>query len=264
MTVDHELVLDVLARGAIEVEGRVIGSSNQALLVRVTTPSASVRACYKAEAGERPLWDFPDGTLAGREVGAYLVSEAAGFHVVPPTVLRDGPFGSGMVQIWVDTDDEREFVDVCAPKDVPTGWLGVLRARGDRGEPAVLAHADHPALRRMAAFDVVVNNADRKGGHVLAGVDGGLYGVDHGLTLHVEDKLRTVLWGWVGQALPPDVIEALEKLRAELDGAFCDVLGEHVTRREVRTLSSRVDALLAEPRFPEPAGYGPAIPWPAF
>ena len=128
----------------------------------------------------------------------------------------------------------------------------------------MLVHADTPALRRMAAFDVVVNNADRKGGHVLAGTDGHLYGVDHGLTLHVEDKLRTVLWGWVGQPLPADVVEGLEKLRAELDGALCDVLGEHVTRREVRTLSARVDALLADPRYPEPSGYGPAIPWPAF
>ncbi len=152
--------------------------------------------------GERPLWDFPDGTLAGREVAAFLISEAAGFDVVPPTVLRDGPFGPGMVQVWVDTDDERELVDVCAPAEAPHGWIGVLRARGERGRPAVLVHADTPALRRMAAFDVVVNNADRKGGHVLAGTDGHVYGVDHGLTLHVEDKLRTVLWGWVGQPLP--------------------------------------------------------------
>ena len=120
----------------------------------------------------------------------------------------------------MDTDDERELVDVCAPAEVPDGWIGVLRARGERGRPAVLVHADTPALRRMAAFDVVVNNADRKGGHVLAGTDGHLYGVDHGLTLHVEDKLRTVLWGWVGQPLPADVVEPLEKLRAELDGGL--------------------------------------------
>jgi len=179
-------------------------------------------------------------------------------------VLRDGPFGPGMVQVWVDTDEERAFVDVCSPKRVPSGWLGVLRARGNRGEPAVLVHADSPALRRMAVLDVVVNNADRKGGHVLAGTDGEIYGVDHGLTLHVEDKLRTVLWGWVGQPLPVDVVEALEKLRAELDGSLRETLVEHITRREIRTLTTRVAALLAQPRFPEPSGYGPAIPWPAF
>ena len=120
------------------------------------------------------------------------------------------------------------------------------------------------AAEAMGGIDVVANNADRKGGHVLAGTDGHLYGVDHGLTLHVEDKLRTVLWGWTGKALPDEVVESLEKLAAELDGSFADVLGEHVTRREVRTLAARVRTLLDEPVFPEPSGYGPAIPWPAF
>jgi uncharacterized repeat protein (TIGR03843 family) len=257
-------VPDLIRCGRIDITGRLVDASNATLFGTVALDGLEAQCVYKPVRGERPLWDFPDGTLAGREVGAYLVSEAAGFHVVPPTVLRDGPFGPGMVQVWVDTDDERECVDVRSPKDVPKGWLGVLRARGDRGEPAVLVHADLPELRRMAAFDAVVNNADRKGGHVLAGVDGRLYGVDHGLTLHVEHKLRTVLWGWSGQPLPPDVVEALEKLAAELDGSFADVLGEHVTRREVRTLARRVRALLDEPVFPSPNGYGPAIPWPAF
>lgn len=257
-------VPELLRRGRIDVTGRMVDASNATLVGTIALDGVEAQCVYKPVRGERPLWDFPDGTLAGREVGAYLVSEAAGFHVVPPTVLREGPFGPGMVQVWVDTDDEREHVDVCSPKAVPDGWLGVLRARGERGQPAVLVHADTPELRRMAAFDVVVNNADRKGGHVLAGVDGHLYGVDHGLTLHVEDKLRTVLWGWTGQELPRDVVESLEKLAAELDGTFADTLGEHVTRREVRALAGRVRGLLATPVFPEPNGYGPAIPWPAF
>lgn len=258
-------VPELLRRGRIDITGRLVDASNATLFGTVSSAGVEVQCVYKPVRGERPLWDFPDGTLAGREVAAFLVSEAAGFDVVPQTILReDGPFGPGMMQVWVDTDDEREFVDVCAPRKVPAGWLGVLRARGDRGEPAVLAHADTPALKRMAAFDVVVNNADRKGGHVLAGTDGHLYGVDHGLTMHVEDKLRTVLWGWVGQPLPAEVVEALEKLRAELDGTFLDVLGEHITRRETRTLVARVAALLDDPRYPEPSGYGPAIPWPAF
>jgi uncharacterized repeat protein (TIGR03843 family) len=214
--------------------------------------------------GERPLWDFPDGTLAGREVASYLISEAGGWHVVPPTVLRDGPFGTGMVQAWIDTDDERELVDVCSPAQVPPGWLGVLRARDGRGDPAVLAHADEPELRGMAVFDVVTNNADRKGGHVLAGTDGRIYGVDHGLCLHVEQKLRTVLWGWVGEPMAPEVLEPLRRLRSALGATLADELGEHVTRREVRALRTRVEALLKAPCFPEPSGYGPAIPWPAF
>jgi uncharacterized repeat protein (TIGR03843 family) len=170
-----------------------------------------------------------------------------------------------MVQAWVDTDDERELVDIRSAADVPAGWLAVLRARNGRGEPAVLVHADVPELRGMAVFDVVANNADRKGGHVLAGVDGRIYGVDHGLCLHVEPKLRTVLWGWVGEALAPEVLEPLRRLRAALDGGSLRAeLGEHVTRREVRALRARVEALLTTPCFPEPAGFGPAIPWPAF
>jgi uncharacterized repeat protein (TIGR03843 family) len=252
----------------MEITGRLVDASNATLLGTVSADGVELRCVYKPVRGERPLWDFPDGTLAGREVASYLISEAAGWHVVPPTLLREGPFGPGMVQVWVDTDDERELVDVRRPAEVPPGWLRVLRARDGRGEPAMLVHADLPELRAMAVFDVVTNNADRKGGHVLAGTDGRVYGVDHGLCLHVENKLRTVLWGWVGQSMTPDVLEPLRRLRAALDGAkggtLRDELGEHVTRREVRALRSRVEAVLTTPCFPEPSGYGPAIPWPAF
>jgi len=253
----------VLAHGRMEITGRLVDASNATLFGTAALDGVELQCVYKPVRGERPLWDFPDGTLAGREVAAFLVSEAAGFHVVPHTILRDGPFGPGMVQVWVDTGDD-ELVDICAPEEVPPGWLGVLRARGDRGEPAVLVHADVPALQAMAAFDAVANNADRKGGHVLAGLDGHIYGVDHGLCLHSEHKLRTVLWGWVDRPLPEDVVDALKRLRTELDGGLRDTLGEHVTRREVRSLTGRIDRLLADPRYPGPRGGGPAIPWPAF
>jgi uncharacterized repeat protein (TIGR03843 family) len=254
----------LLRHGRIEITGRLVDASNATLFGTISLDGLEAQCVYKPVRGERPLWDFPDGTLAGREVGAYLISEAAGFHVVPPTLLRDGPFGPGMVQVWVDTDEERELVDVCAPADVPQGWIGVLRARGERGEAAVLVHADVPELQAMAAFDVVANNADRKGGHVLAGVDGNVYGVDHGLCLHTEDKLRTVLWGWVGKPLPRSVVENLERLRVELGGSLGSELAEHITRRELRTLARRVEHLLDVSCYPEPSGYGPAIPWPAF
>jgi uncharacterized repeat protein (TIGR03843 family) len=248
----------------MEVTGRLVDASNTTLFGTLSADGVELRCVYKPVRGERPLWDFPDGTLAGREVASYLISEAGGWHVVPPTVLRDGPFGTGMVQAWIDTDDERELVDVCSPAQVPPGWLGVLRARDGRGDPAVLAHADVPELQGMAVFDVVTNNADRKGGHVLAGTDGRIYGVDHGLCLHVEQKLRTVLWGWVGQPMTAEVLEPLRRLRSALGATLADELGEHVTRREVRALRTRVEALLKAPCFPEPSGYGPAIPWPAF
>jgi uncharacterized repeat protein (TIGR03843 family) len=254
----------LLRDGRLEITGRLVDASNATLFGTVSADGVELRCVYKPVRGERPLWDFPDGTLAGREVATFLVSESGGWHVVPPTLLRDGPFGPGMVQVWVDTDDERELVDVCTPEDVPAGWLRVLRARGGRGEPAVLAHADTPELRGMAALDVITNNADRKGGHVLAGTDGNVYGVDHGLCLHVEDKLRTVLWGWVGRPLGEEVLDRVRRLRAALDGRLCDELREHLTARETAALSARVDALLAGGCYPQPTGYGPAIPWPAF
>jgi uncharacterized repeat protein (TIGR03843 family) len=258
----------LLRDGRIEVTGRIVSASNATLFCTITLDGVSGECVYKPVRGERPLWDFPHGTLAGREVASYLVAEAFALDdeppLVPPTVLREGPFGPGMVQLWIDTDDERELVDVVAPGAVPEGWLPVLRARDGSGAAAVLAHADQPDLRRMAALDVVINNADRKAGHVLASVGGGVYGVDHGICLHEEDKLRTVLWGWTGQRLAPELIRAVRALRDRLDSGLCAELSEHLTRREVRALSERVDALLAHPEFPAPSGYGPAIPWPAF
>jgi len=257
-------VPQLLRHGRIEITGRLVDASNATLFGAVALDGLQVPCVYKPVRGERPLWDFPDGSLAAREVATYLLSQAGGFGVVPCTVQRDGPFGPGMVQVWVITDDEVDLVDVCAPADVPPGWRRVLRARDARGEPAVLVHADRPALRAMAVLDVLANNADRKGGHILAGIDGQIYGVDHGLCLHTEDKLRTVLWGWVGQPLDPDVLDSVRRLRSALDGGLGETLQQHVTRREMRALCARVDALLADPCYPGPLGHGPVIPWPAF
>ena len=256
--------LELVTRGRIEVEGRLVDASNTTLFCGVSAAGVQAKVVYKPVSGERPLWDFPDGTLAGREVAAYLVSEAAGLHLVPPTVHRDGPFGPGMVQLWVDTKDGDDLVDVLPPRDVPPGWRGVLRARDRFGDPAVLAHADHPSVRLLAALDVVLNNADRKGGHVLHGTDGRVYGVDHGICLHRENKLRTVLWGWVGEAMPEEALESLRLLRAALDGRLAGQLREHLTKAEVRAFGERVNALLADAVFPVPSSDWRAIPWPAF
>jgi uncharacterized repeat protein (TIGR03843 family) len=268
----------LLRTGRMEVTGRIVTASNATLLCDVEGDGVRTQCVYKPVRGERPLWDFPDGTLAGREYASYLVAEAfavaaaehapdgdgAGVPLVPPTVIRDGPFGPGMVQLWIDTDEKCDLVDVCAPEDVPDGWLTVLRARDSVGDPALLVHADRLELQRMAVLDVLINNADRKGGHLLAGVDGRVYGVDHGICLHEEDKLRTVLWGWVGKRLPGPLRDTVRGVRRELDNGLGERVGEHLTRREVRALSERVDELVHRPRFPEPSGYGPAIPWPAF
>ena len=184
--------------------------------------ASSIDCVYKPVAGERPLWDFPDGTLAGREVAAYVVSEALGWDVVPPTVLRgDAPAGPGMVQAWREPDDgPGPGRPGARPGRLPEGYLHVLDAYDGDDQPVSLVHEDSDALRRMAVFDIVVNNADRKGGHVLAMPDGHRFGVDHGVAFHVDDKLRTVLWGWAAEPLDPDgrrraCARSLDRLRAD-------------------------------------------------
>lgn len=254
---------ELITRGHLEVEGRLLEASNVTLFCTVELDGLSAHAVYKPVRGERKLWDFPDGTLAGREVATYLVSEAAGLGQIPPTVLRDGPFGAGMVQLWVETEDD-DLVDVCPPDKLPEGWRVVLQAHDQTGEPAVLAHADDDRVRELAVLDVVVNNTDRKGGHVLPGTDGRVYGVDHGICLHSQPKLRTVLWGWVGEPLPAEVERKLRGLRGALDGELARTLGEHLTRFEVRALAERTDTLLAEGVFPAPGDDWRAIPWPPF
>jgi uncharacterized repeat protein (TIGR03843 family) len=257
-------VAELLARGRIEVEGRLVDASNATLYCAITGGDATAHCVYKPVSGERALWDFPDGTLAGREVAAYLVSQAAGLSLIPPTVLRQGPFGPGMVQLWIDTKEGDDLVDVLAPEEVVAGWRPVLRAHDRHGDPAVLVHADHPSVRLMAALDVVINNADRKGGHVLHGTDGNVYGVDHGICLHTEHKLRTVLWGWLGEPLGEEVTAMLATLRGALDDGLGERLAEHLTRAEVRAFRRRLEEFRRTDAFPTPGADHRAIPWPAF
>jgi hypothetical protein len=242
---DRATILDVLREGEIEILGRIVGSSNNAMLVSVTRicpdpePIQRLEAVYKPILGERPLNDFPDGTLARREVAAWHVSEASGWGIVPPTVLREGPFGEGMVQSFVDADPEVDVVSMILEDD--------------------------PRLRRMAVLDAVMNNTDRKGGHILA-VEGGRHvqGVDHGVCFSPVPKLRTVLWGWRGQPFDADEIEGLERIRAELDGELELALRTLLSRTEVRATVRRTDNLLERGRFPFPSPTWPAVPWPPF
>ena len=268
-----ETSLRALHEGVLDLQGRIMPASNATFLAEAVlggTPDSSlaevrVRCVYKPTAGERPLWDFPDGTLAARERAAYLVSEALGWHVVPPTILRDGPHGPGMVQLWCEASDGVEAVDLCPVDAVPAGYLQVLEATDGDGDRVALVHEDTTALRRMAVFDVLVNNADRKGGHVLAMPDGHRFGVDHGICLHVEDKLRTVLWGWARERLEAQERAGVEAVAAQLaDGPLRDQLRELLTRAEVAALARRCERLLRTGRMPVPSSGWPAIPWPAF
>lgn len=257
----------LLEEGEIRLEGRILPASNATFLGVVSSGDVTLDCVYKPVAGERPLWDFPDGTLACREVAAYLVSEALGWDVVPPTVLREGPAGPGMVQAWREPDESQSPVDLVPEGRVPAGYLHVLDAVDGHEQPVSLVHEDSVPLRRMAVFDIVVNNADRKGGHVLAMPGGHRHGVDHGVCFHVEEKLRTVLWGWAEQPLAdadrPALESLLEALTAE-GGALRSSLGDLLTVGEVAALTSRCAGLLAHGRMPVPSGRWPAIPWPAF
>ena len=234
ISVDEALAL--LRDGELSIEGRLVDASNATFYCAVTCEGRTAACVYKPVAGERPLWDFPDGTLAEREVAAYEVSAATGWGIVPPTVLRDGPAGPGMVQLWVDAD--------------PSVNIGRFM------------RSDAAALRNIAVFDAVVNNADRKGGHLLPMPGGHVYGVDHGVTFNADHKLRTVLWQWAGDRLPGSTCEVLTELAAALDGPLGERLGELLTQRDLRRTRRRVDVLLATGRHPEPRGDLPPVPWP--
>jgi uncharacterized repeat protein (TIGR03843 family) len=237
-SLDSEDALRLLREGEIDVEGRLVDASNATLYCGIALEGLTAACVYKPIAGERPLWDFPDGTLAARELAAYAVSAATGWDVVPPTVMRDGPFGPGMVQLWIDAE---ESVDL-----------------------AVLARSAIEPLRRMAVFDAVVNNADRKGGHLLPVADGHVYGVDHGVCFSEEDKLRTLLWGWRGKRLTDEALDVLAGLKHQLTGDLGRALLDLLTRREVDATAYRVERLLATKRHPMPSGDWPAVPWPPF
>lgn len=236
-------------------------ASNATFLVDLSGGTTGRQAIHKPVAGEKPLWDFPTGTLGHRELAAYELSNAAGYHVVPRTVwVEEGPVGPGMLQAWVETDEASEVVDLVpvAQANRP-GWFRIFTGVDAHEQPVAVVHADHPQLRRLALFDVVINNGDRKGGHILVSEDAVL-GVDHGVAFHVEPKLRTLLWGWAGSALRPDEIELLHGTLAIVE----DTLRPWLERVEIEATRQRIEQLLTQGCFPEPGDDWPTIPWPPF
>jgi hypothetical protein len=227
-----------LSKGELHVTGRLVDASNATLYATATLEDQAIVCIYKPIAGERPLWDFSDGCLAHREYAAYLVSHHLGFDLVPLTILRDGPYGFGMVQQWVDID---ENID-----------LGTFFS------------TDHPKLRSMALFDAIINNTDRKIGHLLPLDEHTLFGCDHGVTFHADDKLRTVLWQWADEPFTEDEISLLRKAQASLSGELGRLLAPLLTEIEIQETARRVTDLLASGTFPLPNPDWPAVPWPAF
>ncbi|MER6120749.1 SCO1664 family protein [Streptomyces sp. NPDC001743] len=261
-------LITLLGKGRLTVLGQVRGASNAVLYCSVAYEGEEAHCVYKPVAGEQPLWDFPDGTLAQREVAAYEVSEATGWGLVPPTVLREGPYGQGMCQLWIEAapqdEDAPGLLALVEDEEPGEGWKPVALAEVAEGKTALLVHRDDPRLRRLAVLDAVINNGDRKGGHLLPAPDGRLYGIDHGVTFHADDKLRTLLWGWAGEPLPAEAVEVLDRLAAELEpgAALVTRLGELITTAEIEALRARVAALRATGVHREPSGEWPAIPWP--
>ena len=231
-----ELSSAELISAPLSVTGRLIDASNATLYAEAKIGEVDVACIYKPVAGERPLWDFPDGTLANREYAAYLISEISGLHVVPLTVLRDGPFGFGAVQQWINID---ESIDL-----------------------ALFFREDNPALRKIALFDAIVNNTDRKIGHLLPLSNEVVLGCDHGVTFHSENKLRTVLWQWSGDKFTGEEIALLDNLLAKI--AANAELKELITESEIAALKDRINSLISAGTFPTPSDEWPSIPWPPF
>jgi uncharacterized repeat protein (TIGR03843 family) len=236
---DVSQTLALLQNGKIEIEELVPWSSNYTFLVRVRDHARESLAIYKPSRGERPLWDFPDGTLAKREVASYLVSAALGWPNIPPSVLRDGPEGEGVVQLFVETVDEQHFF--------------TLRD----------AHRDE--MKRIAVFDAVANNTDRKGGHILLGADGCIWCIDHGVTFHEYPKLRTVIWDYSEQPVPAEILKdicALQIRLAQPNDSLTGALAALLSRREMKALRDRVDELIRSGMFHSPPEDWPPVPWP--
>ncbi|MEN9351539.1 MAG: hypothetical protein RL455_480 [Actinomycetota bacterium] len=223
---------DLILNGELTVVGRLVDASNATLLAQVVGTDPIIEVIYKPVAGERPLWDFPDGNLAFREYSAYLLSDLAKFNIVPYTVLREGPFGFGMVQEWIHIDDSVDVVE--------------------------FGQSDDAQLRKLALFDAIINNTDRKFGHLLVDINGVLKGCDHGVSFHSEDKLRTVLWQFASEEFSTNEIALLNNVR----GLDLDLFKEYLTPDEISALSRRIEQLATNGIFPEPSQSWPAVPWP--
>ncbi len=262
-TGDAEELARALSSASLHVHGQLVDSSNAALVVTCEVSGSNILAVYKPVAGERPLWDFPDGTLAHREVATSEVARALSWDCIPITVWReDGPAGPGMCEQWIDTESHPAQVDVFAPDKVPDGWFTIVTGVDGAGADVCVAHADTEQLRRLALFDALVNNADRKAGHILATPAGGLFGIDHGVTFNEHEKLRTVLWGFAGREVSAQLLGELDVGLELLESDLGRQLADHLTPDEIAATQQRARRLLKAGTFPLPSRDWPAIPWP--
>jgi uncharacterized repeat protein (TIGR03843 family) len=239
VSLDHEVLLNILQNGKLQLEGEFLWGSNSTFYVTISLNDGVWKAVYKPVRGERPLWDFPPHTLAKREVAAYLVSQALGWELVPPTVFRkNGPFGAGSIQLYIDHDPEYHFF--------------------------AFTPQDRQRLRPVVTFDLVVNNADRKGSHVVVDRQGHIWCIDHGICFHEQEKLRTVLWDFAGEFIPQDLVQDLVRLDQELqtEVAWVKELRSYLSNAEIAAMQRRINALVQNPVFPAPPEDRRPYPWP--
>ena len=222
----------IFETGELEIIGRLVDASNASLLCKLPN---ELKVIYKPIAGERPLWDFPDGNLASREVAAFYISEVGEFDVVPKTVLREGPFGIGAIQQWIETSEAADVIG--------------------------MAQSEDPQIRNLALFDIVINNADRKFGHILITPDEQIFGCDHGVSLHEENKLRTVIWQFAEQKLTLEEIAKLKDLLSKID---LNHLAKFLSAEEIAAFLQRIQGLIEDGRFSSPNPNWPAVPWPPY
>ncbi len=235
----EQQTLEILEKGTIDSEyGLLRWSSNYAFLISLVQDETKVTAVYKPQRGERPLWDFPDGTLCYRETAAYLTSRELGWQIVPPTVLREGPRGLGSVQVYIDHDPQINYFS--------------------------FDESFAPQLMRMALFDCAINNADRKGGHCLLDGQGHIWGIDHGIAFNAVHKLRTVIWDYATMLVPDEMLSSIACLYDALenpDSPYCQSIRKLLSPQEIKAFQNRLRLILKQKRYPQP-GPGPNYPWP--
>jgi len=255
--------LDLLLNGEIEIEGLIPDSSNGALKVLVSDSKQSVEAIIKPEVSIRPLWDFPDLDLNNREYATYLLDRELNLNYVPDTVMRNVEgIGKSLIQEWV-TESDNDLIIVKSPEDIPEEYLKVLQGYDELNKLITLAHKNNRDLRNLCLFDLVINNADRKGGHLLMDSANKMWAIDHGVSWHFESKIRTVLWGWIDETFNDQDIALLNNAKKVIQ-TWKDEEFICLSKEEIEQAIKRVEGLLKENAFPQPGNQWPAVPWPIF
>lgn len=255
--------MDLLLNGEIEIEGLIPDSSNGALKVLVSNSKQSLEAIIKPEVSIRPLWDFPDLDLNNREYATYLLDRELNLNYVPDTVMRNVEgIGKSLIQEWV-TESDNDLIIVKSPEDIPEEYLKVLQGYDELNKLITLAHKNNRDLRNLCLFDLVINNADRKGGHLLMDSANKMWAIDHGVSWHFESKIRTVLWGWIDETFNDQDIALLNNAKKVIQ-TWKDEEFIYLSEEEIEQTIKRVDGLLKENAFPQPGDQWPAVPWPIF